>query len=159
MVVTGRDDYGDPVVKIAEADYSIAGSPATVIFADMRADIAILQTSINDRGMKPLRLASTHPIWASKVSMVGYPFGQGPMYAEGYVSNPSFQFVNAPGWEHRRFMVYNMAGCPGNSGSPVVNSRVEVVSVLQFGFGTSCGPIMGGTTLTTLRQVAGAYFG
>ena len=157
--VTGQDDHGDAIVEILPADYSLAGSPAIVVMVDVDNDIAIMQTIINDHGKQPLKLAKTQPIWTSRVSMVGYPFGQGPIYAEGYVSNPFFKFVNSPGWEHRAFMLYNMAGCPGNSGSPVVNAKGEMVSLLQIGWGSGCAPIMGGTTLTTLRTVAGAYFG
>lgn len=142
--------------RIAARDYQVDGHLLNVELADFDADIAILQ-SADGYGIAPLRLAKSNPWWSNHVSMVGYPLGVGPLYSEGYISNPHLQFEGYAGW----YAMYNMAGCPGNSGTPAVNARGEVFSVVQFTLGTApgCSSLLGGTTLDTLQRVAGPYFG
>ena len=45
------------------------------------------------------------------------------------------------------------AAAPGNSGSPVMSTKGEVVSVLQMGWSRSFTPVTGGATYTNLKWV------
>ncbi len=158
--VAGLEENSDaaPEVTTANHAYTILGSPAIVVFADFDHDLAILQTIVdNNYTATPLKLAKAIPVWGTNVYMMGYPYGLGPVYSVGYVSNPNYRFP-FHGWDQRDFILYNLAGCPGNSGSPVVNEKGEIVSILQVGIQQNCSPIMGGATLTDLRQIVGSFF-
>mgnify|MGYP001592833021 CR=1 FL=1 len=144
-------------VEEPEITYWIAGQKAPVVMRDVLNDLAILWTE------KPakvaLKLANKWPEFGDKIYMAGHPFGYGAMFfTQGFVANPSGYLEN---WmSYRPFMLLDVAGAPGSSGSPVTNDKQEIISVLQIGWGDRRGfsPVLGGATLGAVRNYKN-YFG
>lgn len=97
-----------------------------------------------------LMLAASDVTTETRLIVAGHPFGYNPIFiTRGWVSNVSANFADGP----RPFMIFDLAGAPGNSGSPVMNERGEVVSVLQIGWGRdNFSPLTGGSTQENLRN-------
>jgi S1-C subfamily serine protease len=55
-------------------------------------------------------------------------------------------------------MILQVSGAPGNSGSSVVNEKLEVVSVVQINWGRAFEPVMGSAPFAELARFAGKYF-
>ena len=94
-------------------------------------DLCLLQTS--RRVLVPLRVSSKPPQHGDKVSIYGAPLGLLGALTEGSVATPILTLEEADG----RRMQYLMLACSathGNSGSPVLNARGEVIGVLVAGF-------------------------
>ena len=131
--------------------YFIDNDVVTVEMRDVRNDLAILSTAT--AYAPALKLAKKGPTFGDKVTVAGYPLGFGPLLTQGFVANPSLQITDEKPYD-RPFMFVQAAGAPGNSGSPIVNSHNELVSVLQISFGRTFGPIMGGATYEILSKYA-----
>ena len=145
------DDESNPAV--AERDFFIDGKEADVIATSFPNDLAILQT--RDSNSPALRLAPLAPAYLDPVTMSGYPYGLGPVITVGHVMNPAMSVGSG------LYMTLSIAGCPGNSGSSVVNAEGQVIGVLQVGIGApqgGCAALMGASPYLTLRAFAYAYF-
>src|SRR3990167_1793903 len=143
------DETGTAVNPI---QFYVDGHEATVVFADFVADIAIMQTQ-SSYAAKALKLSKTAPAYQDLVMMAGYPYGLGHMVTAGQVAQPVFAVGQAT------YLLLDIRGCPGNSGSPIVNALGQIVSVLQVGFGSGCQALMGGAPFTSLVSVAAPWFG
>lgn len=137
--------------EVINVPYFIDGMPATVVYTDVAQDLAILETK--GYNAKPLKLAKTDVWWTSEIKMAGYPLGNGPFLVLGRLASPSWLYGQDT------WAIYNISGCAGNSGSPVVNMKDEVIGVLQIGFGMPCSTLMGGALLSEVRASVGDYFG
>ena len=129
----------------------IDGDEVQAVMRDVIHDIAILRTF---RAVAPsLKLATRAPEFEEKVKVVGHPFGiLDPIITHGIVSHPAAQLYVEHG--ATRFMMVSALIAPGNSGSPVLNSRNEIVSVVQGGFARTFS-VSGGVPyqiLTTYRS-------
>lgn len=132
-------------------DMRIGGVPVLVHDITVALDMAVLFVP----GVKAatLKLARHRPEVGSHVRMVGHPNGYGDVqFFQGYVSSLNTVLDGEP------FMMFGMLACGGNSGSAVLNSRNEVVSVLQIGHGRPCDVFSGGSRWTDLVRFAGKYF-
>jgi hypothetical protein len=133
------------VTDIGPEGRYISEQPIEVIAADSQDDIAIVQSPAFAR--VDLKLGKA-PQWNQDLYVAGHPFGyEGLFVTRGYVSNLSTNLGN-----DLFFMVFDVAGAPGNSGSPVMTLKGEVVSILQIGWGRSFSPITGGATYPTLNK-------
>ena len=154
VVDTYMDEEGVVTTRPA-VGLAIEGHLAFIVKLDEAIDLAILITP--DFSLPALRFADKGPFWEETIRVVGHPFGYPSVtIVAGTVSNPdaapfvqtgfapSYMFVTAP-------------VAPGNSGSPIVNSRGEIVSVLQIGWGRGYSP-GGGATYARLKAFAGGYF-
>lgn len=136
---------------------AIKGEIASVILRDVINDVAFLQTQ--KVSAPPLRLATRAPEVEDPVKMIGYPFGW-PFQATVFGSVAALKGDLWPG--EPPYTVFQIAGAPGNSGSAILNSRGEVISVLQVvadrmpDRGRFAG-MLGGVTFETLRRYRG-YF-
>ena len=131
---------------------TIDGHPVYLVKVDLALDLAILFTP--DLVVPALRLADRAPFWEDPVRVIGYPFGySSAVLTAGNVSNPE---ATIPG-EVTPYLFVTAFVAPGNSGSPIVNARGEIVSVLQIGWGRGYGP-GGGSPYARLRAFAGTYF-
>ena len=91
-----------------------------------------------------------------RIRIMGFPAGVGPIVTQGFVGNPLVYFPYYDEW----LASFDVSVCGGNSGSAVVNSRDEVVSVLtRYHYPVPpCMALAGGTPLSKLIAFAGKYF-
>jgi S1-C subfamily serine protease len=144
--------YGPIMIpRVSPRNFYIDGHPAVVILADFETDIAVLATA--DYAVPSLKLAKAGPEYLAIITTAGYPYGLGPVINVGYVSNPSMEDPRA-----KAYMLMAIASCPGNSGGPILNSKNEVISVMQTSSGVGCAGVMGGAPYNDLVRVAGKYF-
>lgn len=130
-------------------NYYIDGDKVDVVKADEVNDVAILHTA---RISAPaLKLATVAPSYAEPAMVIGYPLGADDVQVTvGVVSNPVSRI---PGAElHQLFMMLQVLGAPGSSGSAVLNGRGEVISIVQRGPGGGYSPVMAGVVFATLEQ-------
>ena len=148
-------DYGEePRAPRPTQGLTIEGKLAFIVKTDTVIDLAILFTP--DLALPALRLARKGPFWEDTIRVIGHPFGYPSVtIVAGTVSNPDAEFVRAGFAPSYMFVTAPVA--PGNSGSPIVNSRGEIVSVLQIGWGGGYSP-GGGATYARLKGFAGSYF-
>jgi V8-like Glu-specific endopeptidase len=131
--------------------------PTVVLFASEESDLAILHTP-GLQGIPALAMATEPPVLGQPVHIFGYPMGFAePQYFSGFVSSLDTH-VYARGEEYGHKLMFNMTVCGGSSGSAVLNSRNEVISVLQIGVGSPCATFSGGATWEAMQIVA-KYFG
>lgn len=119
-------------------------------------DMAILM-SPTATAPRALKLAKHGPKFGDMVRVAGYPVGTGPLITPGQVTNPYLFVLHYREW----LTVFSMEVCGGNSGSAVVNSRDEVISVLTRYYYPPpypCSGMSAGTPYQTLRAFAGKYF-
>jgi S1-C subfamily serine protease len=134
---------------------AIRGEVITPVVVDTKQDIAIVQTG---RGAPALKLAMHPPTVPlpgakprdSEVFVLGYPFGL------PFLVNVRGQAAALAGVlgddDPKPYALFNLTGAPGNSGSAILNSKGEVVSVLQVGWGRSWSPIVGGAVFAELDK-------
>ena len=150
-----RMDEDGVVTTVPATDLAIEGHLAFLVKSDATIDLAILLTP--DFALPALRLAGRGPFWEDAVRVVGHPFGYPSVtIVAGTVSNPDAAPFAQTGFAPS-YMFITAPVAPGNSGSPIVNSRGEIVSVLQIGWGRGYSP-GGGATYARLKAFAGSYF-
>ena len=138
------------VKDIGEEGRYINGLPVEVVEADELRDLAVLKLP-GYTGGRELPLQQQTPRWGQDIVVVGHPFGYHDVFiTRGYIANP-LVMLNGP------YMVFDVAGAPGNSGSPVLNLQGELVSVLQIGWGRSFSPITGGAPYMPLKLFLSRY--
>ena len=104
----------------------IQQQPVSVVVVWNTADLALLFTPTF--AAPALRLAEDDPEVGDKVFVVGYPFGiKQPQLFQGHVSSAGMDIG------HGHKVGLDVTICGGNSGSPVVNERDELVSMIQVG--------------------------
>jgi S1-C subfamily serine protease len=123
-------------------EYRIMDEVVVVMVVDVAHDLAILSTPTVRAGAT-LKLATKAPVFNSdeqeQVRVAGYPLGyETPFLTHGFLTNPALTL------DGQVFAIFQLVGAPGNSGSPIVNNKDEVVSVLQIGWGQGFAPMVGG---------------
>lgn len=136
------------VADIGPEGRFIQGVPVVLVDVQTDVDLAVIEVPGLAASFEfPLVLAG--PSWQEDIIMAGHPFGYPDIFVtRGYVANPKASVDGTP------FMVFDMAGAPGNSGSPVINLRGGMISLLQIGWGRTFGPVCGGTTTANLNRFA-----
>lgn len=118
----------------------IEGQSILIHTIDVAHDLALVSLSTEFDG-PVLRVAAEPADWTTKLVVAGHPFGYDPIFiTRGWVANPS-AFLG-----DRNYMIFDVGGAPGNSGSPVMNENGELVSILQIGWGRVFSPVTGGAT-------------
>ena len=118
----------------SHGELAIMGDVFSVVELDVDHDIAIVKTP--NVSAPALKLAKEGPRVClgvddkmCKVQMTGHPFGMPyALTVQGTVAYLGFKF---PDYD-QLFTVFNMVAAPGNSGSAVLNYRLEIVAVLQI---------------------------
>ena len=129
----------------------IQGEQTETVKSDRQLDIAVLHTP--KLRVRSLKLQGTAPKVGQRVRMVGHPLGLSTQFFQGYIASLATSIDGA----RDPFMLFDMAACGGNSGSSVVNTRDEIVSVLQIGFGRPCSTPSGGSPWAVLAKFVGQY--
>ena len=138
---------------------SIDGKPAFLVDVNGEKDLAVLMAPGTNR--PALKLAKKSVRYLDEVYVTGHPFGwKDATVFRGWVSHPSTQFTDDPRDYPftKRYMILQVSGAPGNSGSSVVNENMEVVSVIQISWGRSFEPVMGSAPYHELVRFASKYF-
>ncbi len=138
---------------------TIDGRPAYLLDVNVLQDLAVLEVPGADR--PALKLAKVAPRLLDKVTMAGHPFGWDfPTVMVGTIAAVRLRFTTDPSEFPftKHYMILQLSGAPGNSGSTVVNEKMEVVSVIQISWGRAFEPVMGSSPYTDLVKFAGRYF-
>jgi len=138
------------VFEIGQEGRYVDSLTVEIVAVSKDMDIAIVKVP----GLRApgLSLQKTPVGFEQEIKVVGHPFGYDPVFiTRGYVANPRGIL------DGTAYMLFNVAGAPGNSGSPVINLRGELVSILQIGWGRSFSPVTGGAPYENLRVFA-QYF-
>ena len=121
--------------------------PLTLVDVQFELDVAVVK--VDGFTAKELLMQITPPRWGQELLVAGHPFGYPDIFVtRGTIANPLVVLSN------KRFMIFDVAGAPGNSGSPVLNLKGEMVSVLQIGWGRDFSPVTGGAPYVTLLTLA-----
>ena len=124
------------------APYFINQHPASLVKLDTDHDLATFRASGVEG--KVLKVADRALDWGDTVKTAGWPMGLAQFYFEGKVARPLFVF---PG-DSQLYVLFDMHVAGGQSGSPVVNSKGELVSVVQVG-------VAGGMRMEPFSDVSG----
>ncbi len=112
------------------------GKPVTVVFKNPENDLAVVKSP--DRA--PALKMGEAPRLGDKIAVFGFFWGgPSPTLFQGTIANLSL----------RGYMIYDMRGGPGHSGSPVTNVVGDVISVLQIGVAG----MTGGATYESLTEL------
>lgn len=143
----------------ASFDMSVDGRPAYLQEADIEHDLAVLQVPGASR--PALKLSDTRVRFLDTVTVAGHPFGWAqPTVMVGSVAAPYLRFTDAfDDFPFNKFyMILQVSGAPGNSGSSVVNEDMAIVGVVQVSWGRSFEPVLGASPFTDLVRFAAKYF-
>jgi len=100
---------------------------ARVIFKDAKKDLMILE--VDDLGRPAVTLAPANPQQGEEVGSFGHGYGlEEPMFRHAYVSNAA---ITLPDVEGGPLVMIDAAYVSGQSGGAVINSKGEVVSIVQ----------------------------
>ena len=136
------------VVDIGEEGRFVDGLKVGLVDVQKEMDLAVIRVP-GLIAKEELRLTGTPASWNTPIIIVGHPFGYpDPFVTRGYVANPLATLSSG-----YRFMIFDVAGAPGNSGSPVLNRDGELVSILQIGWGQSFSPVTGGAYFENLKTL------
>jgi S1-C subfamily serine protease len=171
--ITGRNFCSGAVIN-ASKRYVLTAAHCTpgdaIVFVDGLAGTVVAKNEGLDMAIiavpglrKPdLKLASKAPEVGDEVQMAGHPLGvESVFYSRGWVSALKWTFSvedpNGDGWMiDYNYTIFQIVGAPGSSGTVVVNSKGEAISVIQVGWVP--GFHMGGAPFDALKRFAGPYF-
>jgi S1-C subfamily serine protease len=126
--------------------------PVVILVVDEEKDLAVFQTP--DFSAPGVKLGKAPKVGAD-ILVAGHPFGYPDVFlTRGWVASLAAELD--PG--RRRKMIFDVAGAPGNSGSPVFNKGGQLVSILQIGWSRSFSPVTGGALWMDVKTIAGGYF-
>lgn len=105
-------------------------TPAKVIYKDAKKDLLVV--AVEDTGRPALKLAKENPKVGDEVASYGYGFAlERPMFRVTHIADDRTYIpedgIGGP------FMVTDAVFVGGQSGGPVVNSKGEVVMIVQRG--------------------------
>ena len=126
-VVEGAEE----ILAIIDDEVAIA----SIIAIDLERDLALLETDI-PFGDYYFTLGDFDYRTGDEVSVIGFPRGLDITLTKGTISNNN---VKIPEFPLLTFVQIDAAANPGNSGGPVLNSKGEVIGILDMGLRESEG--------------------
>lgn len=141
----GDEETGFTIIPALDRHYVIAGQPAVILTIDLAHDLALFRGA----NVPALTLSDREVRFGDDISVPGHPLGETrPVIFYGHIAA-----IRTDG----NWMGLDVTACGGNSGSPVLNKRGEVVSVLQVGVGGPCSHYTGGVMQSALRTFVERY--
>lgn len=122
------------------------------IYWDGIGDIALIRTNINftNYSTYPLKLASINPNTGDTCILCGNPAGvDNKSYAKGVIRDS--QYYDNGGYQIPETLFIDTSGIGGNSGSPILNYKGEIIGIFTFGF-TGYETLGGGSNLSVLNR-------
>ena len=146
------DDEGEmtDVVDLSH-DYQAGTIPLSPTFIDLTRDLAGM--AAKQDWLRPVfKLSSRVPEAGDEISIFGFPLGYSePHYFHGYIAAPYHSFAEGDPF----YTSFDMEGCGGNSGSPVVDSDNHLISVATYairGPFDPCSHLTGGVSYGNLKN-------
>lgn len=139
--------------------YTVRDAPAVVVMRDVLQDLAVLVVPDLDVPGRPLsRTAPAAGQWVAVAGYQGLTGMQAPVLTFGWIAHPTLVlFPDAPEPWNKPFMLIQAAGAPGSSGSPVLNSAGELVSIVQASWTRGWGQMIMTASAESLAGLA-AYW-
>jgi S1-C subfamily serine protease len=152
-VVTNRHVLKGSSFEIKTAGgrtYAISG----IVSEDEFNDLVVLATRTPSSEAAPLRISNFQPERGERVVVIGSPFGLEQSVSDGIVS--AYRDLN-----NRKVLQITAPISPGSSGSPVVNTKGEVIGVasMQYIRGQNINFCIPGQTILGLRPSTGRPLG
>lgn len=133
---------------------TIDGKPATIIYVDTFTDVAVFHAAAYAPAFK---LAKQVTEVGEKIVIIGYPYGITRTRTEGTMAARDIP-INHPMYALPVISdILDITVAGGNSGSPVLNAKGEVVGILWGGFTQSAHAIS--VPLEAVRRAIGSSFG
>lgn len=141
----------EDMTAVSDKVFAIDRHKAVPVKVDLKNDLALIYTQ--DFYVPALRVAKTPPTYGDTVTVWGHPLGWNDVvFGRGYISSPLSHI------EGSNYLLFAVPVAPGNSGSSILNSRNEIVSICQvvWSFFPAFEPISGGAPFSVLKEfVAG----
>ncbi len=100
---------------------------ARVVMKDLKKDLMILE--VDDLDRPAVTISKTNPQQGEELGSFGHGYGlEEPMFRHAYVSNPA---IILPEVEGGPLVMIDAGYVNGQSGGPCINSKGEVVSIVQ----------------------------
>ncbi len=132
----------------------IEGERAYLMFVDQWHDMVVLRTE--KLRVKALKVRRTAPELMEQAFLAGYPLALSVQIFQGAISSTDTPLADPYG-NPRHYMMFAMVACGGNSGGPIVDSKNEIISVMQMGFGGQCSVFAGGALWADVARVVGKF--
>ena len=101
--------------------------PAKIVFKDQKKDLMILE--VDDLDRPAVTIAQKNPKTGDEIGSFGHGYGlEDPMFRHAYVSNAA---ITLPDVEGGPLVMIDAGYVSGQSGGPCIDSKGEVVSIVQ----------------------------
>lgn len=138
-----RGYWGTAAHCMGDEPLTINGEPVTPIYVNHRLDIAVLRGPREEA----IPLGRQSPKGGETITLLGFPNGWNVFVVERGIVHYAHAWLSP---RHPR-MIMKLEARHGHSGSPILNDRGEVVSILQGGWEKSA--FNYGITTTDLFRV------
>ena len=138
-----------------QLNVTIMGKPAHIVYVGFpSADVAVFQSEAT---APAVRLADQTVEVGDELYIVGYPWGITRTKTQGYMAALRIPIVHPTTGYYMTSDLLDITTAGGNSGSPVFNSKGDVIGVLWGGFNAA--PVALGVPLEAVRVAIGGYCG
>lgn len=138
-----------------DKEVTIGGEPAWVVFVGFpSADVAVFQVDLHAPAFK---LAKVAPEVGDAIEVIGYPYGITRTVTFGTMAARRIPLKHPSTDYYMTSDILAITSAPGNSGSPVLNAKGELIGVLWGGFSDS--PHALGVSYEGTMQALAAFAG
>lgn len=155
FVINQKEHYVLTAAHCKGSDLWVDHVKGEIIALDDKKDLMVLRVANLDPARVALQLAAHDPLIREDVMSVGYGYGlERPFFKTAHVSDTAVQIPVQNG--SGPFIGTDASFTPGQSGGPVLNSKGDVVMIVQLGDGGTLGL---GVGADVIRARVGRFFG